>query len=489
MNNKEKKLPKKTIGAAPLWSGRLQQKPEAEAFAFQSSISVDRRLALDDIEGSRAHVTMLGKQKIIPADIEKKIIKELDQIARELESGKLAIDPLSAAQPLPAIQAYEDIHSYIEGILTERLGDAGRMIHAGRSRNDQVATDFRLYLKREVPELQRELAATIRTLLDKAEQHAASIMPGYTHLQRAQPVTLGHHLVAWCAGLQRDYSRFTGALARMDECPLGSGALAGSSLPLDRKAVAVALGFSRPSLNSMDSVADRDFALELSSACAIAMTHLSRYCEDIILWASEEFGYISLAEAWSTGSSIMPQKKNPDFAELIRGKAGRTAGNLVTLLTLLKGLPYAYDKDLQEDKESLFDSLDTLRASLRMFTGMTGSAEFNVKKMKAACSGGFMEATDAADYLVRKGLPFRKAHETAALIVRDCIEAGRRHIADLSLAELKKRSNLFGEDIYQALKPAACIKARDLPGGPAPKEVRRQIKVLRKWIEKQKTDI
>jgi len=466
---------KKTTKRKPeLWAGRLAQKPEAGAFAFQASIAVDKRLALDDIAGSRAHVSMLGRQKIIPAGSAAKISGELDRIARELETGKLVID-----------DSAEDIHSFIEGILTERLGDAGRMVHAGRSRNDQVAVDFRLYLKRTVPELRQELAQTIFTLLDKAEQHLNSVMPGYTHLQRAQPVTLAHHLAAWCAGLERDYSRFADALARMDECPLGAGALAGSGLPLDRKAVAEALGFSRPTLNSMDSVADRDFALEMSSACAITMIHLSRFCEDIVLWASEEFGFINLAEAWSTGSSIMPQKKNPDFAELIRGKAGRAAGNLVTLLTLLKGLPYAYDKDLQEDKESLFDSLDTLRSCLVMFRSMIGSAEFNVKKMKAACSGGFMEATDAADYLVRKGLPFRTAHETAALIVRDCIEAGQRHIADRGLAELKKRSKLFEEDIYRVLKPAACIKARDLPGGPAPREVRRQIRVLRKRLAKQ----
>jgi argininosuccinate lyase len=454
-----------------LWAGRLEEKPEAEAFAFQASISVDKRLALDDIAGSRAHVAMLGKQKIIPANVAASIDRELKRIAGEIQSGKLNIDTSA-----------EDIHSFIEGILTERLGDAGRMVHAGRSRNDQVATDFRLYLKREVPELQRELAATIHTLLDKAEQHTASIMPGYTHLQRAQPVTMGHQLVAWCCGLERDISRFNGALGRMDECPLGSGALAGSSLPLDRKATAQALGFSRPSLNSMDSVADRDFALELSSACAITMIHLSRFCEDVVLWASEEFGFINLAESWSTGSSIMPQKKNPDFAELIRGKSGRTTGNLVTLLTLLKGLPYAYDKDLQEDKESLFDSLDTLRDCLRMFAGMMGSAEFNSKKMKSACLGGFMEATDAADYLVRKGLPFRKAHETVALIVRDCIEAEQRGITERSLAELKKRSKLFEEDIYSVLRPGACLRARELPGGPAPKEVKRQIKALRKRI-------
>jgi argininosuccinate lyase len=472
MNTKRKTGIKKTTKTtAPLWNGRLTDKPSAEAFAFQASISVDKRLVFDDIAGSRAHVMMLGRQKIIPASTAAQVDRELARIAQEIKTGKLLID-----------KSAEDIHSYIEGTLTERLGDAGRMVHAGRSRNDQVATDFRLYLKRAVPELRHELAVTINTLLDKAEQHAASIMPGYTHLQRAQPVTLGHHLVAWCAGLARDYSRLGDALDRLDECPLGSGALAGSSLPLDRKATAQALGFKRPSLNSMDSVADRDFALELSAACAITMIHLSRFCEDIVIWASEEFSFIKLSESWSTGSSIMPQKKNPDFAELIRGKAGRATGNLVTLLTLLKGLPYAYDKDLQEDKESLFDSIDTLKICLRMFAGMTGGAEFNVKKMKAACSGGFMEATDAADYLVRKGMPFRKAHETMAAIVRDCIEAGRKHIGEMSLAELKKRSKLFEENIFSTLKAAACVKARALPGGPAPKEVRRQIKLLRKAV-------
>ncbi|AEF84259.1 argininosuccinate lyase [Treponema primitia ZAS-2] len=451
-----------------LWAGRLAEKPEAEAFAFQASISVDQRLAQDDILGSRAHAAMLGKQGIIPPETATALDTELARIADELEAGKLAIDP-----------GAEDIHSFIEGILTERLGDAGRMVHAGRSRNDQVALDFRLYLKRAVPELGAELTETIRALLDQAEQHTESIMPGYTHLQRAQPVTLGYQLSAWCAGLARDRSRFADALRRLDECPLGAGALAGSSLPLDREATAKALGFARPTLNAMDSVADRDFALELASACSITMIHLSRFCEDVVLWASEEFKFIDLAESWSTGSSIMPQKKNPDFAELIRGKSGRTTGNLVSLLTLLKGLPYAYDKDLQEDKEALFDSIDTVRSCLRMFRGMMASARFNKSRMEAACIGGFMEATDAAEYLVRKGLPFRKAHEVAALVVRDCVAAGLTRIADRSLAELKTRSELFEADIYQTITPAACVAARKLPGGPAPEEVRRQIRVLR----------
>jgi argininosuccinate lyase len=456
-----------------LWSGRFEEKPGAEAFAFQASIAVDRRFAREDIQGSRAHAAMLGKQGVIDAATATALDAELARIAGELEAGTLEIDP-----------GAEDIHSFIEGILTRRLGDAGRAIHAGRSRNDQTVLDFRLYLKRRVPELCAGLIETMGVLLDQGEKHAASVMPGYTHLQRAQPVSLGHHLTAWCAALERDLGRFTDALKRLDECPLGAGALAGSSLPLDREAVAFALGFRGPTLNSMDSVADRDFALELASACAITAVHLSRFCEDVIIWASEEFKFIDLAESWSTGSSIMPQKKNPDFAELIRGKAGRTTGNLVCLLSLLKGLPYAYDKDLQEDKEALFDSLDTVHACLRMFRGMMACAAFNTDRMEAACTGGFLEATDAAEYLVRKGLPFRSAHEASALLVRDCIEAGRRSIAGLTLEELKRRSELFEADIYQALSPAACAAARNLPGGPAPDEVRRQIGVLRARLGK-----
>jgi argininosuccinate lyase len=454
-----------------LWAGRLAEKPGAEAFAFQASIGVDKRFALDDIRGSRAHVKMLGRQGIIPKTAAAKLDRELGKIAAELAAGKLAVD-----------EGAEDIHSFIEAVLTERLGDEGRMVHAGRSRNDQTAVDLRLYLKHAVPELQRELRDTIAALLDLAEKNAAAVMPGYTHLQRAQPVTAGYHLCAWCAALMRDLSRFDDALIRLDECPLGAGALAGSGLPLDRKAVAEELGFARPTLNAMDSVADRDFALELASACSILMVHLSRFCEDVVVWAAEEFGFIKLAEAWSTGSSIMPQKKNPDFAELIRGKAGRAAGSLVTLITVLKGLPYAYDKDLQEDKEALFDSLDTARSCLRMFRGMMASAEFNTRKMRRACTGGFLEATDAAEYLVRKGLPFRKAHEAAAGIVRGCIAAGKRRIGDLSLPELKKYSPLFDDDIYKALTPLACVRARKLTGGPAPVEVRRQIRTLRKRI-------
>ncbi|GHU23532.1 argininosuccinate lyase [Spirochaetia bacterium] len=453
---------------AVLWAGRLEQQPSDEAFAFQSSISVDQRLALDDIRGSRAHVAMLAKQGILdPADVAT-LDSELSRIAGELESGALIID-----------EDAEDIHSFIEGILTSRLGDVGKMVHAGRSRNDQVATDFRLYLKRVLPVLRLEISKTINALLDQAEKHTETIMPGYTHLQRAQPVTLAFHLVAWCAALERDMSRFHDAVERLDECPLGAGALAGSGLALDRNFTAEELNFRNPTLNAMDSVADRDFAVECASACALTQTHLSRFCEDIILWASAEFAFIDLDERWSTGSSIMPQKKNPDFAELIRGKTGRVNGNLMCLLTLLKGIPYAYDKDLQEDKEALFDSLDTVSQSLRMFRELVATATFNKDRMEGACRGGFLEATDVAEYLVKKGLPFRTAHEIAAAVVRDCLHAGQRQIIVCSLPELQSRCALFEPDIYEALTPAACVSARKLLGGTAPDEVKRQIAVLR----------
>jgi argininosuccinate lyase len=353
------------------------------------------------------------------------------------------------------------------------------MIHAGRSRNDQVAVDMRMFCKNAVSRIQTEINRVLAALLDMAEAHAETIMPGYTHLQRAQPVTLGYHLCAWVCALERDSGRFTDALRRINECPLGAGALAGSSLPLDRNATSKALGFERPTLNGMDSVAARDFALELAAACAITQNNLSRFCEELVLWSSEEFGFVSLAEEWSTGSSIMPQKKNPDFAELIRGKAGRTAGNLVTLMTLVKGLPYAYNKDLQEDKEALFDSFDTLETCLRMFAGMIKSAGFNTERMRAACNGGFLEATDCAEYLVRKGMPFREAHEVSAAIVRDCIAAGLRDIAGLGIERLKTYSPLIDDSLIPRLAPEACVAARSLPGGPAPEEMRRQIAVLR----------
>jgi argininosuccinate lyase len=455
-----------------LWAGRLEKKPEAEAFAFQASIKTDSRMALHDIEGSRAHVTMLGKQGVIPQDTANALNDCLAAISAEIASGKLAID-----------YSAEDIHSFIEGLLTERLGEAGKMVHAGRSRNDQVCVDFKMYCKEAASRTMLEIKNTALAVLTIAGEHTQTIMPGFTHLQRAQPVTLAHHLCAWVCALERDAGRFADAVIRLNECPLGAGALTGSTFPLDRESTAHTLGFLRPTLNSMDSIADRDFAVELAAACALTQTHLSRFCEDIVIWASDAVHFIALAEEWSTGSSIMPQKKNPDFAELIRGKSGRTTGNLITLLTLLKGLPYAYNKDLQEDKEALFDSFDTVEASLRMFRGMMASARFNVQDMRDACEGGFLEATDCAEYLVRKGLPFRAAHAVCAAIVRECIEHRSTKISEMSLEALQAHSPLFEQDIYRHLTPEACTAARKLPGGPAPDEVRRQIAALRAKFE------
>ncbi|MDR0786038.1 MAG: argininosuccinate lyase [Treponema sp.] len=456
-----------------LWSGRTVEKPNKEAFAFQASIRIDKRLVQDDVRGTRVHTAMLARQGVIPQEIAAVLDAELFRMSEELADGSLMVD-----------ESAEDIHSFIEAELTRRLGDAGRTVHAGRSRNDQVALDFRLYLKRTAADLCGEIKTLMSALLDKAEEYVDALMPGYTHLQRAQPITLGFHLTAWVCALERDLSRFHDALSRMDECPLGSGALAGSGLPLDREKTAANLDFRAPTLNAMDSVADRDFAVELAADAAICQTHLSRFCEDVVLWASAEFGFIELSEKWSTGSSIMPQKKNPDFAELIRGKTGRAMGALVALLAMLKGVPYAYDKDLQEDKEALFDSLDTVSDCLQMFRGMITDSSFNRERMETACVGGFSEATDAADYLVRKGLPFRKAHEICALIVRDCIDAGQTCIEERTLEELQERSLLFETDVFSALTPRACVNARKTPGGTAADEVRRQIAVLRGKILK-----
>jgi argininosuccinate lyase len=457
-----------------LWAGRLAERPEAAAFAFQSSIGVDKRLALDDVRGSRAHAAMLGERGVLSREAAAALDAELERVARGIEAGSIVVD-----------EGAEDVHSFVEGLLTQSLGDAGRSIHAGRSRNDQVATDFRLYCKRAGRDVRDALKSSIYTLLDRAEEHASSLMAGFTHLQRAQPVTLGHELVAWAAALSRDVGRFSDALERVDECPLGSGALAATTLPLDREMTARELGFARPTLNSMDAVADRDFALEFAAACSIAQTHLSRFCEEVCLWASEEWGFVDLGEKWSTGSSIMPQKKNPDFAELVRGKTGRVNGNLVALLTVMKGLPYAYNKDLQEDKDALFDSFDTVLMNLRIFTGFMGAAVFDTQKMEDSCSDGFSEATDVAEYLVKKGLPFRKAHECAAQIVRVCIDAGLKQIGALPLSQLQKHSVLIEADIFDKITPRACVEARNIPGGPAPDEVRRQIAVLRKSVQEE----
>lgn len=452
---------------APLWHGRFAEGPSAEAVAFETSIRVDSRMAEDDVRGSVAHASMLGRRGIIPVSEAEAIARELASIAAELKSGALVID-----------ERAEDIHSFIEGVLTDRLGDVGRKVHTGRSRNDQIALDERLYLKRAVPDLARSVASLVATLSRVARGHLETLMPGYTHLQRAQPVTLAHHLAAWCWPLVRDYGRLTDALARLDAMPLGAGALAGSGLPLDRKAVADDLGFSALTANSLDTVSDRDYCLEIVSSLSILMTHLSRYCEEIVIWSTEEFKFIELSERWSTGSSIMPQKKNPDFAELIRGRAGKVYGNLVSLLTMMKGLPLSYNRDLQEDKESLFAAMDIASSCVSVFAQMIESASWNAERMEAACTGGHANATDLADYLVRKGMPFRTAHAVAAGVVRECVDSGVRDMRDLPFGKLASHSPLIARDVIDSLSPRAGVLARNLPGGPNPERVAEQLDSL-----------
>ena len=453
---------------AALWSGRFKEGPDAAAVEFETSIYVDERMAFDDIQGSLAHAEMLCSAGLISKAEAAKIKSGLLSIKKDLESGKLKID-----------YSAEDIHSFIEATLTDRIGAAGKKLHTGRSRNDQIALDERIHLRRVIPLLQNKILALIDALALIASKNADTLMPGYTHMQHAQPVTLGQHMCAWAWSLERDWSRLEDALKRISLSPLGSGALAGSGLPLDRKMTAKLLGFDGPTPNSIDSVSDRDYCIEFTSAFSLLQMHLSRFCEEIVLWATSEFNFINLSEKWSTGSSIMPQKKNPDFAELIRGRAGKVYGDLFNLLTMMKGLPLSYDRDLQEDKAPLFDALDTVSSCLTVFNYMIGSASFNAKKMAASCEGGFLNATDLADYLVRKGVPFREAHGISARAVRIAIEAGVR-LEDLCLEEFHACSKLIGEDVYDILSPAACAAARKTVGGTAPERAREQAAALKK---------
>ncbi len=452
-----------------LWHGRFAEGPDAAAIAFETSIHVDSRMALDDIKGSIAHVTMLGEAGIISQEESSTIAQELNTILLQLTDGTLEIDT-----------GAEDIHSFIEGILTERLGELGKKVHAGRSRNDQIALDERLYLRHAIPELEARVLTLITTLTEIAAKNTKTIMAGYTHMQRAQPVTLAHHLCAWSWMLQRDYCRLQDALKRIDLCPLGAGAMAGSGLNLDRSSVANKLGFSGVTPNSMDTVADRDFLIEFTSAFSLIMTHLSRFCEEIIIWSTEEFKFIELSERWTTGSSIMPQKKNPDFAELIRGRTGKVYGNLVALLTTMKALPLTYNRDLQEDKESFFSGYDTVMSCLEVFTRMIATATWNTDRMIKSCIGGYINATDLADYLVKKGMPFRTAHEVVALAVRSCIEKGI-NLEDLSIKEYKTFSELIENDVFEYLVPTACVEHKNVIGGPAPERVKEQITALRNF--------
>ena len=422
-----------------LWKGRFSKAANSSAESFNASIETDQRLYKQDILGSLAHALMLGRQGIIPMEEAEEIRLSLRSILKDIEDGKVEF---SVEQ--------EDIHMNIETLLTERIGAAGKRLHTARSRNDQVATDLRLYQKEEISKVQSLLKALIDTLADLAEQHKQTVMPGYTHLQRAQPVTLALHLSAYGEMFKRDYDRFNDCLKRTDRLPLGSGALAGTTYPIDRYFVAEELGFSGICENTMDAVSDRDFAIEFISCCAMTMMHLSRFCEELILWNSTEFAFIEMDDAFSTGSSIMPQKKNPDMAELIRGKTGRVYGDLFSLLTIMKGLPLAYNKDMQEDKPPLFDAGDTLKDCLSIFTEVIKTMEVKTDRMEQAAKDGFMNATDAADYLVKKGLPFRDCHEIIGKMVLYCI-GENKNLDDMSLEEFQGFSPLFQSDIYDAI--------------------------------------
>ncbi len=453
-----------------MWAGRFKSALDKKADDFNSSISVDCRMYEQDIRGSIAHATMLVGQGILPASDLAPIVDGLTAILEEIKAGQLAID-----------ERAEDIHMFIEGELTRRIGDAGKRLHTARSRNDQVAVDIRLYLRDEAEKVLSLIKALIATIVDKAEENADVIAPGYTHLQRAQPISFGHHLLAYAMMLLRDKSRIEDAVKRMNFSPLGSCALAGTTYPTDREQTATALGFDGVMQNSIDGVSDRDFCVELTSAFSLLMMHLSRFSEEIILWSSWEFKFIELDDSYTTGSSIMPQKKNPDMAELVRGKTGRVYGDLITLLTLLKGLPLAYNKDMQEDKEAIFDALDTVVACLEVFIPMLATAKVNKNRTFSAAQEGFINATDLADYLTKKGLPFRAAYKTVGEIVADCIEK-KLVLDNYPLSEYQKHSPLFEEDLYGEISLEACVNKRLSEGGASPASVRKQIQWVRARI-------
>ena len=456
-----------------LWSGRFRKETDALVNDFNSSIQFDARLYREDIEGSMAHAAMLSRQGIISAGDAEKILAGLTGILADIEAGNIEFSADN-----------EDIHMNIETILTQRIGEAGKRLHTARSRNDQVAVDFRLYLKRQIGEIRAELLHFQQVLLDQAKQHTETVMPGYTHLQRAQPITFAQHLLAYANMFYRDVTRMEDCMARMNECPLGSCALAGTTYPIDRFATAAELGFDRPMNNSLDGVSDRDYAIEFLSDMSILMMHMSRLAEETILWCSWEFKFIDLDDAYSTGSSIMPQKKNPDVAELVRGKTGRVYGALMSLLTTMKSLPLAYNKDMQEDKEAVFDAIDTVKMCIPVFAGMIETMTVHPENMRAAANRGFINATDCADYLTKKGMPFRDAYTTVGNLVYYCQENGKT-LEDLSLEELQKISPLFEQDVYEALRMENCAMNRASFGGPAKTETERQIGVIESFLKER----
>ena len=455
-----------------LWGGRFTKETNQLVHNFNASLSFDQKFYHQDIEGSIAHVKMLAKQGILTTEDRDAIIEGLEGIRRDLESGALTF----TAEP-------EDIHSFVEAVLTERIGEAGKRLHTGRSRNDQVALDMKLYTRDEIDELDGLVKSLLEELLKLMEENLDTYMPGFTHLQKAQPITLAHHMGAYFEMFDRDRSRLSDIRKRMNYCPLGSGALAGTTYPLDREYTAELLGFDGPTLNSMDSVADRDYVIELLSALSTIAMHLSRFCEEIIIWNTNEYQFVEIDDSYSTGSSIMPQKKNPDIAELIRGKTGRVYGALVSILTTMKGIPLAYNKDMQEDKELTFDAIDTVKGCLALFTGMISSMTFKKDAMEASAKNGFTNATDAADYLVNHGVAFRDAHGIVGQLVLYCIEKGIA-LDDMSLEEFQAISPVFEEDIYDAISMQTCVKKRMTIGAPGQDAMKKVIEACRERLEK-----
>ena len=458
---------------AKMWAGRTAGNVDKTADDFNSSIRFDSRMYRQDITGSMAHAAMLGAKGIIPKAASEHIIDGLAGILDDLESGKLAFDP-----------ECEDIHMFVEQVLTARIGDEGKMLHTARSRNDQVALDMRMYLRDESAEIIERLKDLICVLSEKAEENKAVIMPGYTHLQRAQPVTFGHYLMAYAMMFMRDVGRLSDAAERMNVSPIGCCALAGTTYDTDRYMEASELGFGGITLNSLDGVSDRDFCVELLGAFSLIMTHLSRFSEEIILWSSWEFKFIELSDAFTTGSSIMPQKKNPDMAELVRGKTGRVYGDLMAMLTVLKGLPLAYNKDMQEDKECVFDALDTVKICLEVFTPMIKTMGVRADNMLRAAQTGFINATDLADYLTKRGVPFRSAYKISGQIVAECIQTGQV-LETLPLAAYKKYSEVFSDDLYDEISLKNCVEKRASTGGTSVKSVEAQIKAVKEFLKNE----
>ena len=455
---------------AQLWGGRFTKQTDKLVYNFNASISFDQKFYKQDIEGSIAHVRMLGKQGILTGEEMQAIVACLKEILADVEAGRLVIT-----------DEYEDIHSFVEANLIDRIGAAGKKLHTGRSRNDQVALDMRLYTRDELLHTDDLLKELLETILKIMEANTETIMPGFTHLQKAQPITLAHHMGAYFEMFKRDRLRLHDIYERMNYCPLGSGALAGTTYPLDREYTAELLGFYGPTLNSMDGVSDRDYLIEFLSACATIMMHLSRFSEEIIIWNSNEYQFVEIDDAYSTGSSIMPQKKNPDIAELVRGKTGRVYGALMSLLTTMKGIPLAYNKDMQEDKELSFDAMDTVKGCIALFTGMLATMKFNKGKMRLSANNGFTNATDAADYLVKHGVPFRDAHGIIGKIVLYCIERGIA-IDDMSLDELKAICPVFEEDIYEEISMETCVNNRLTIGAPGKAAMEKVIKAEKAYL-------